>query len=151
MSSDDGGPAAMDTSRNLVVPATAGGLHKAEEGLDEFSAAHGLTRNDTWPFHVAIDEILSNIVKYGHPEGAEDSRVEIRLRLEAESLEMIILDDAAPFNPLDAERPDTALAAEDREIGGLGIEIVRRLMDTIEYDRVDDRKNRLTLRRRLGL
>jgi anti-sigma regulatory factor (Ser/Thr protein kinase) len=141
----------MDTSQTLVVPATTGGLHTAEEGLDEFSAAHGLDRNDTWPFHVAIDEILSNIVKYGHPEGAGEGRVEIRLRLEAESLEMIILDDAAPFNPLEAERPDTTLAAEDREIGGLGIEIVRRLMDTIEYDRLDDRQNRLTLRRRLGL
>ena len=142
----------MDTSQTLVVPATTGGLQKAEEGLDEFSAAHGLTRNDTWPFHVAIDEILSNIVKYGHPEGAaEDSRVEISLRLEAESLEMVILDAAAPFNPLEAERPDTTLAAEDREIGGLGIEIVRRLMDAIEYERVDDRQNRLTLRRRLGL
>jgi len=141
----------MDTSQTLVVRATTGGLRQAEEGLDAFSAAHGLTRNDTWPFHVAIDEILSNIVKYGHPEEAEEGQVHIRLRLEAKSLEMVILDDAAAFNPLDAERPDTTVAAEDREIGGLGIEIVRRLMDTIEYDRVDDRQNRLTLRRRLGL
>ena len=140
----------MDTSQTLVVPATTAGLRQAEEGLDEFSATHGLTRNDTWPFHVAIDEILSNIVKYGHPEGGE-GRVEIHLRLETESLEMVILDDAAPFNPLEAERPDTSLPAEEREIGGLGIEIVRRLMDTIEYDRLDDRHNRLTLRRRLGI
>jgi anti-sigma regulatory factor (Ser/Thr protein kinase) len=64
---------------------------------------------------------------------------------------MVIEDDAAPFNPLAVERPDTALAAEDRQIGGLGIEIVRRLMDSIEYQRVEDRLNRLTLRRRLGL
>jgi anti-sigma regulatory factor (Ser/Thr protein kinase) len=141
----------MDTSQTLVVPATTDGLRKAEEGLDDFSAAHGLTRNDTWPFHVAIDEILSNIVKYGHPEGEAERRVEISLRLEAESLEIIILDDAAAFNPLEAAPPDTTLAAEEREIGGLGIEIVRRLMDTIEYDRLDDRQNRLTLRRRLGL
>ena len=141
----------MDTSQTLVVPATTLGLRRAEEGLDEFSAAHGLTRNDTWPFHVAIDEILSNIVKYGHPEEAPEGRVEISLHLESDSLEMVILDDAAPFNPLEAERPDTSLAAEERDIGGLGIEIVRRLMDTIEYDRVDDRQNRLTLRRRLGL
>lgn len=141
----------MDTARSLVVPATADGLVQAEAGLDEFSSAHGLTRNDTWPFHVAIDEILSNIVKYGlSGEGAE-GRVEIRLRLEPEALEMVLLDDAAPFNPLEAARPDTALAAEEREIGGLGIEIVRRLMDTIEYERVENRHNRLLLRRRLGL
>jgi anti-sigma regulatory factor (Ser/Thr protein kinase) len=142
----------MDTSHTLVVPATTDGLRQAEEGLDEFSAAHGLTRNDTWPFHVAIDEILSNIAKYGLTgEGTNGTQVQILLALEADSLEMVILDDSAPFNPLDAARPDTGLPAQDREIGGLGIEIVRRLMDSIEYDRLDDRQNRLTLRRRLGL
>jgi anti-sigma regulatory factor (Ser/Thr protein kinase) len=141
----------MDTAHTLVVAATPHGLKEAESGFDEFSAAHGLTRNDTWPFHVAIDEILSNIVKYGLSEGATEARIEIRLLLEAASLEMVILDDSAPFNPLEAERPDTELAAEEREIGGLGIEIVRRLMDTIEYERMESRQNRLTLRRRLGL
>ena len=141
----------MDTAHTLVVAATTDGLEQAESGLDAFSAAHGLTRNDTWPFHVAIDEILSNIVKYGLAGEGAQGRVEIRLLLESEALEMVILDDAAPFNPLEAERPDTDLAAEEREIGGLGIEIVRRLMDSIEYERVQSRQNRLTLRRRLGL
>jgi sigma-B regulation protein RsbU (phosphoserine phosphatase) len=142
----------MDASHTLIVSATTEGLRAAERGLDEFSAAHGLTRNDTWPFHVALDEILSNIVKYGRPAGGREGRVEIRLDLEAEeALEMVIVDDSAAFNPLEAERPDTSLAAGEREIGGLGIEIVRRLMDTIEYERLDGRQNRLTLRRRLGL
>lgn len=139
----------MSTTQTLDVPASTEGLRLAEEGLDEFSAAHGLTRNDTWPFHVAIDEVLSNIVKYGHPD--DDGRVQIQLLLEAEALEMVIVDEAEAFNPLEAERPDTSLGAEDREVGGLGIEIVRRLMDTIEYERVGDRQNRLMLRRRLGL
>ena len=141
----------MDTSHTLVVPASTDGLRQVEHGLDEFSAAHGLTRNDTWPFHVAIDEILSNIVKYGLTDEDTGGQVEIQLVLQADSVEMVILDDAAPFNPLDVARPDTGLAAEDREIGGLGIEIVRRLMDSIEYERLHDRQNRLTLRRRLGL
>lgn len=139
----------MDTTQTLDVPASAEGLRLAEEGLDEFSAAHGLTRNDTWPFHVAIDEILSNIVKYGHPAG--EGRVQIQLLLEAEALEMVIVDEAEAFNPLEAERPDTTLGIQEREVGGLGIEIVRRLMDSIEYERLEDRRNRLMLRRRLGL
>ena len=142
----------MDTSHTLVVSATPEGLREAERGFDEFSATHGLTRNDTWPFHVALDEILSNIVKYGHPGRPGEGRVEVHLDLEdSEALEMVILDDSDPFNPLEAEAPDTSLGAEERDIGGLGIEIVRRLMDTIEYERVEDRLNRLTLRRRLGL
>ncbi len=151
VSSDGPAASSMDTSHTLVVPATADGLRQAEDGLDEFSAAHGLTRNDTWPFHVAIDEILSNIVKYGLTDEGARGQVEIQLVLAADSVEMVILDDAVPFNPLDVPRPDTDLPARDREIGGLGIEIVRRLMDSIEYDRLHDRQNRLRLRRRLGL
>ena len=147
-----GGSDAMDTSHTFVVSATTEGLREAERGFDEFSSAHGLTRNDTWPFHVALDEILSNIVKYGRPAGEGDGRVEVHLDLQTEeALEMVILDDSAPFDPLEAEGPDTGLGVEERDIGGLGIEIVRRLMDTIEYERVDERQNRLTLRRRLGL
>jgi anti-sigma regulatory factor (Ser/Thr protein kinase) len=141
----------MDTFQTLVVPGTTEGLRAAEQGFDEFSAAHGLTRNDTWPFHVALDEILSNLVKYGSSGHKGPGRIEIVLRLEAEAFEMVILDDAPPFDPLEAARPDTSLGVEERPVGGLGIEIVRRLMDVIEYQRGDDGRNRLTLRRRLGL
>jgi serine/threonine-protein kinase RsbW len=141
----------MNTSHTLIVAATAEGLRQAEEGLDEFSTAHGLTRNDTWPFFVAVDEILSNIPKYDLSERGVEGRVEIQLHLEPGTLEMVILDDAAPFNPLEAERPDTSLAVEEREVGGLGLEIVRRLMDVVENQREDPGWNRLRLRRRLGL
>jgi serine/threonine-protein kinase RsbW len=140
----------MDPVVILVVPGSADGLRQAERGLDDFSAAHGLTRNDTWPFHVALDEILSNLVRYGRRSRGE-GRIEVRLRLEGQSLEMVILDDAPAFNPLEAGLPDTTLPVEERPIGGLGIEIVRRLMDGIEYRRLHDRQNQLTLRRRLGL
>ena len=140
----------MDTFQTLVVPGTTEGLRAAEQGFDEFSTAHGLTRNDTWPFHVALDEILSNVVKYGYSGQKSPGRIEIELRLEAEALEMVIRDDAPPFDPLEAERPDTGLGVEERPVGGLGIEIVRRLMDVVEYRRLDGGRNRLTLRRRLS-
>jgi serine/threonine-protein kinase RsbW len=142
-------PTVMDSVVTLVVPGTTDGIRQAERGLDDFSAAHGLDRNDTWPFHVALDEILSNVVKYGG-EGGGEGRIEIRLRLEGRALEMVILDDASPFNPLEARAPDTTSPVEERPIGGLGIEIVRRLMDGVEYRRLPDH-NQLTLRRRLGL
>jgi len=64
---------------------------------------------------------------------------------------MEVLDDARPFNSLEAGAPDTGLPLDERPIGGLGVEIVRRLMDTIAYARQDDGHNRLTIRRRLGL
>jgi len=144
-------PKAMGQVQTLVVPGTPVGLEQAERGLDDFSAMHSLTRNDTWPFHVALDEILSNLVKYGWSERAGEGRIEIRLALDGNEMEMVVLDDAAPFNPLEAQAPDTSLPVEERPVGGLGIEIVRRLMDSIDYARLDDGNNRLTMRRRLGL
>jgi len=141
----------MGQVQTLVVPGTPLGLEQAEKGLDDFSATHSLTRNDTWPFHVALDEILSNVVKYGWREREGKGRIEIQLALEGGALEMVVLDDAAPFNPLEAQAPDTSLPVEERPVGGLGIEIVRRLMDSIDYARLDDGNNRLTMRRRLGL
>jgi anti-sigma regulatory factor (Ser/Thr protein kinase) len=141
----------MDTVQTLDVPGTPDGLREAERAFDEFASGHGLTNNDTWPFHVALDEILSNIVKYGFSGQEATGRIEIELRLETDALEMVILDDAPPFDPLEAARPDAGLALEERPIGGLGIEIVRRLMDVVEYQREDSGHNRLTLRRRLGL
>jgi len=141
----------MGEAHILVVPGTTAGLQQAEQGLDDFSARHGLTRNDTWPFHVALDEILSNVVKYGRVPGDRDSRVEVRLALAGDALEMVITDDASPFDPLSGPAPDTGLPLDERPVGGLGIEIVRRLMDTIDYARLDDGHNQLTMRRRLGL
>jgi serine/threonine-protein kinase RsbW len=61
---------------------------------------------------------------------------------------MVVLDDAAPFNPLEAPAPDTAEPLETRSPGGLGIALIRQLMDVVEYDRLEV-GNRLRLRRRL--
>jgi len=141
----------MSQTQTLVVPGTAAGLAEAERGLDDFSSAHGLDRNDTWPFHVALDELLSNVVKYGQGPDGEGARIEVRLRLQGEALEMVVLDDGPAFDPLGAAAPDTVASLDERPIGGLGIEIVRRLMDNIEYARLDDGHNCLTMRRRLGL
>ena len=141
----------MEEVRTLVIPGTTDGLRQAEQGLDDFSAAFGLTRNDTWPFHVALDEILSNVVKYGYRGRDRGGQIEIQLHLRDKELELVVLDDAPPFNPLEVAPPDTDLPLEERPVGGLGIEIVRRLMDVIVYERANDGHNRLTMRRRLGL
>ena len=58
----------MEQVQTFVVPGTTAGLREAEQGLDDFSAVHGLTRNDTWPFHVALDEILSYVLEQSSPQ-----------------------------------------------------------------------------------
>ena len=134
----------MDAT-SLVVPGSEEGLRAARAGLEAFAASSGLAPATTWPFQVALDEVLSNILRHG----AARSPIQVSLRLTGDALEMLILDEAAPFNPLAVPAPDTRAPLDTRKVGGLGIALVRQLMDVVEYQRVADR-NRLLLRRRVS-
>jgi anti-sigma regulatory factor (Ser/Thr protein kinase) len=138
----------MGPSRVLIVSSTTEGIRLAAEGFDAFAKAHGLSRHVTWPFQVALDEVVSNVVHHGTRQAGEEGRIAIELHLQGDQLEMVVVDDGTPFDPLQVPEPDTSQAVEDRPVGGLGILIVRRLMDEITYDRAGGR-NRLTMRRKL--
>lgn len=83
---------------------------------------------------LAIDELFGNIANYAYNPETGDATV--RLEVEEDPLSVIITfsDNGKPFNPLEAKEPDTTLSAEERQIGGLGIFIVKKYMDMIDYD-----------------
>ena len=92
---------------------------------------------------LAVEEAVVNIMNYAYPEG-EQGDIFIKASATAEHVKFVLTDHGAAFAPTDAPDVDTSLSAEDRQIGGLGIFLVRQLMDTINYERVDNR-NVLTL------
>ena len=106
-----------------------------EEHLEQFEVPMKISTK----LMVAVDEIYSNIVHYS---GASQAKVQILK--EADTLRLIFRDNGKPYNPLDAEEPDVTAAAEDRTIGGLGIFMVRKMMDNVEY-MYKDGQNVLTL------
>jgi anti-sigma regulatory factor (Ser/Thr protein kinase) len=87
---------------------------------------------------VALDEILTNIISYAYDDTREHIIV-IRLSLDQEKLTVEVEDDGRPFNPLNVPEPDTKELLEERPIGGLGIYLVRKLVDELEYRRQNDR------------
>lgn len=97
---------------------------------------------------IAIDELFSNIARYAyHPEvGTATVRVEV----EDEPLAVIITfcDGGIPYNPLQKTDPDVTLSAEDREIGGLGIFLVKKSMDDISYE-YKDGQNILKIKKKI--
>jgi serine/threonine-protein kinase RsbW len=141
----------MDT-RRLSVPATDEGIRAALDALEALVLAHGLSKAVTWPIEVTLDEVLANVVRHGLAGRGDAAQVEVELSLDAEVepplCEMLVVDDGPEFDPLAQSDADTSLPLEDRPIGGLGITLVRRLMDGAEYERREGR-NRLRLRRRL--
>ena len=97
---------------------------------------------------VAVDEIFSNIAQYAY--GPEGGSAAIRLEFdEADRTAMItFIDSGTAYNPLTKADPDITLSAEERAIGGLGIFLVKKTMDAMEYRREDNR-NMLTIHKRI--
>ncbi len=92
---------------------------------------------------LAVEEAVVNVMDYAYPVGVEGD-ITVEGMYNGEVLKFVISDNGKPFDPTDGGRVDTTLSAEDRPIGGLGIFLVRELMDTINYERVDG-KNILTI------
>jgi serine/threonine-protein kinase RsbW len=138
-------------TRRLSVPATDAGIKAALDALERLWAEQGVSRAVTWPVEVSLDEVLANVVHHGLEGRGESARVELELSLQPGDpprCEVRVADDGPAFDPLQAAPPDTSLGIDERPIGGLGIELVKRLMDEIEYERRDGR-NHLRLVRRL--
>ncbi len=92
---------------------------------------------------LAVEEAVVNVIEYAYPIGT-DGDITIKLMSDGHNLRFQIIDAGVPFDPTKKEKTDTTLSIEDRQVGGLGILLVRELMDTINYERVDG-KNILTL------
>ena len=100
----------------------------------------------TIQMNLAIEEAVVNVMTYAYPTGTIGN-VNIEAQANDERLKFIITDSGIPFDPTTKSEVDTTLSAEKRPIGGLGIHLVRQLMDSINYERVDG-KNVLTLRKK---
>ncbi len=105
-----------------------------EYGMDERAVNHSC---------VCIDELFSNISLYS---GAND--VELTIKGDDDSVFLIIKDDGIQFDPTAADEADTTQSADDRRIGGLGIHIVRKLMDSVSYEYING-KNIVTLEKKI--
>jgi serine/threonine-protein kinase RsbW len=132
---------------SMTVPASAPGVREAESKLVAFAKASGLPKDAIWRLEVALDEVLSNVVRHGSAAGTVGP-IAVELDVLGSRIEVVVTDDAPAFNPLEVQAPDASVSLEDRPLGGLGIALVKALMDEVTYERRDGR-NRLTFRKKL--
>ena len=97
---------------------------------------------------IVAEEVLTNLAKYGHDDGAEHW-ARLRLTLASGEVTLEFTDDGRPFDPLAAQPPDLEAAGGERSIGGLGIHLLLSLVDAAAYARVGS-TNVFTLRKRVG-
>ena len=94
---------------------------------------------------IAVDEIFSNIARYAYDP--ETGSVAVSIAVD-DNITIEFTDSGVSYNPLETAAPDTSLSAEEREPGGLGIFMVKKIMDTVEYRR-EGNKNILTIKKKL--
>ena len=111
--------------------------------VDAMCDEAGTTPALTMQLNLAIEEAVVNVMNYAYPKGTKGD-ILLTARLSDDTLTFVISDKGIPFNPTLQKPADTTLSAEERQIGGLGIHLVRQLMDTVSYERRDD-MNILTL------
>lgn len=98
---------------------------------------------------LAIDEILTNVISYAFKDCAAHE-ITVRAGLDSSFLHIEIEDDGWQFNPLNLPEPDIESPLEERQIGGLGVYLVRRIMDGVEYRR-ENEKNILIMKKNIAI
>ena len=98
---------------------------------------------------VAIEEVFVNIAHYAYPEGGGTARLSLSIDDAADEATFVVSDSGIAFDPLQMDDPDITLSAEQREVGGLGIYIVKQTMDTVTYAR-ENGENILKMTKKLG-
>jgi anti-sigma regulatory factor (Ser/Thr protein kinase) len=123
-------------------------LDRLCQNLETFGQKFGLSKKLIFEINLALDELFTNIISYGFQDDKEHV-VRITLTPENDQLCLCIEDDGKPFNPIEFDSPDVSCSVEKCKIGGLGIHIMKKLMDEICYERCDD-KNVLNLKKKIS-
>ena len=123
-------------------------LTRVAESVDDFCAHQTIPAACAFKLNIALEELLTNTISYGY---ADTGRHEIAVDIarEGETLVAEISDDARQYDPLQAPPPDLDSAIEDRRIGGLGVHLVKTMMDDVTYAYRDGR-NYVTLRKKIA-
>jgi len=133
--------------RQISLPNDIETIPQLNEFIDTVAEEIGLDMSLTMSLNLALEEAVVNVMEYAYPPGSQET-LQIEMGCDGEQLTFVISDHGVPFDPTQQAEADTTLPVEERSIGGLGIHLVRQIMDTISYERTDG-FNVLTLRKKL--
>ena len=140
-------PQDLSNHRTLTLTNDLKDVPRLATFVEEICEALSFDDMVTMQMNLAIEEAVVNVMNYAYPAGVKGT-VNIDAKASAEWVKFIISDSGAPFDPTAKAEVDTTLSAEERGIGGLGIHLIRQIMDSINYEREDGR-NVLTLIKKL--
>ena len=134
--------------KEITITAVVENLSSVLEIVDQELEAAGASMKVQMQVDVAIEELFVNVSRYAYAPETGEVRIQIGFDKQTSALMVTFIDSGVPFDPVAKLDPDITLSAQEREIGGLGIFIAKKNMDSMEYRR-EDGKNILTVTKRI--
>lgn len=129
----------------LTVEAKLENLDVVISFLTSTLKSYNICKKNINKIELVCEEVVVNIMKYAYSKSKGSLTLIIDYESKAKNLFIQIIDSGIPFNPLLMEEPDVAMPLEDRKIGGMGIFIIRKTMDEVDYERING-KNVLNMK-----
>jgi serine/threonine-protein kinase RsbW len=122
-------------------------LDEIREFVGDIARAGGFSDKDVYNIQLATDEAASNIIEHAY-ENISDGILELSCGMEGDAIKIILIDRGESFDPSEVPLPDLKADLSERKIGGLGIFLMRKLMDEVHYEPKPDKSNILTMIKR---
>ena len=119
----------------LIIRSDSSAMPEVDAFVAAFVREHGIAADEASRILILLEELITNLKKYGYPDRPECGRAEIMLEINGGRLEMEFIDDGCAFDPLKAPPPNLEGPLETRTPGGLGLHILRSLTDEAHYER----------------
>lgn len=132
--------------KEITIEALINNLDEVTDFVDDFLDANDCPMKAKMQINIAVDEIFSNVSHYAYKTPGGEVTVGLEIQDEPRAVCITFTDQGVPYDPLKKEDPDITLTAEDREIGGLGIYMVKKNMDDMQYNYTDG-QNRLLMKK----
>ena len=120
--------------KEITLTATLENIEAVTKFVDEQLEELDCPMKAQMQIDIAIDELFSNIARYAYAPNVGEATVRVQSSDDPLTVIITFIDKGVPYNPLEKEDPDTTLSADDRQIGGLGIYMVKKSMDSMEYE-----------------
>lgn len=132
--------------KEITVDALVENIDVVTDFIDEFLDDQECPTKAKMQINIVIDEIFSNISHYAYQNMVGQATIKVEMQDDPKAVCILFVDGGVPYDPLAKEDPDITLSAEERKTGGLGIYMVKKNMDEIEY-KYSEEKNMLSMKK----